>query len=97
MRCKQLRREVRESSLASFGLDPATGELTKLERQSTIILGPCRFVIDATGKNVLVASNSGLPGVHDRRGDEGGQIKQFITGPKKGRRIYQSIRAITYI
>ena len=54
-------------------------------------------MIDATRKNVLVASNSGLPGVHDRRGDEGGQIKQFINGPKKGQRIHNIICANLYI
>jgi hypothetical protein len=54
-------------------------------------------VIDATGKNVLVASNSGLPGVHDRRGDEGGQIKQFITGPKGAKNLPKQMRNQSYI
>ena len=46
-------------AVTSFGLDPKSGELTKLNQQSTKGDGPCHLVVDATGKNVLVANYGG--------------------------------------
>ena len=46
-------------SVTAFALDTKSGELTKLNRQSTIGNGPCHLVVDATGKNVLVANYGG--------------------------------------
>ena len=45
--------------VTSFALDPKTGELTRLNQQSTVGDGPCHLVVDATGKNVLVANYGG--------------------------------------
>jgi 6-phosphogluconolactonase len=45
--------------VTSFALDAKTGELTKLNQESTIGDGPCHLVVDATGKNVLVANYGG--------------------------------------
>ncbi len=45
--------------VTSFALDPKTGELTKLNQESTVGDGPCHLVVDATGKNVLVANYGG--------------------------------------
>ncbi len=46
-------------AVTSFALDPKTGELTRLNQQSTVGDGPCHLVVDATGKNVLVANYGG--------------------------------------
>ncbi len=46
-------------AVTSFALDPKSGELTKLNQQSTVGDGPCHLVVDATGKNVLVANYGG--------------------------------------
>jgi 6-phosphogluconolactonase len=46
-------------SVTAFALDAKSGALTKLNRQSTIGNGPCHLVVDATGKNVLVANYGG--------------------------------------
>jgi 6-phosphogluconolactonase len=45
--------------VTSFALDSKTGELTKLNQESTVGAGPCHLVVDATGKNVLVANYGG--------------------------------------
>ena len=45
--------------VTSFALDPKTGELTRINQQSTVGDGPCHLVVDATGKNVLVANYGG--------------------------------------
>jgi 6-phosphogluconolactonase len=45
--------------VTAFALDPKTGELTKLNQESTVGDGPCHLVVDATGKNVLVANYGG--------------------------------------
>jgi 6-phosphogluconolactonase len=45
--------------VTSFSLDPKTGELTKINQESTVGDGPCHLVVDATGKNVLVANYGG--------------------------------------
>jgi 6-phosphogluconolactonase len=46
-------------SVTAIALDAKSGELTKLNRQSTIGNGPCHLVVDAAGKNVLVANYGG--------------------------------------
>jgi 6-phosphogluconolactonase len=43
-------------AVTSFGLDPKSGELTRISQQSVVGKGPCHLVVDATGKNVLVAN-----------------------------------------
>jgi len=45
--------------VTAFALDPASGALTKLNRQSSGGDGPCHLVVDSAGKNVLVANYSG--------------------------------------
>ena len=50
----------KSGSVTAFALDPKTGELTKINEQPSVGDGPCHLVVDATGKNVLVANyNSG--------------------------------------
>lgn len=45
--------------LVAFALDPATGNLSKLNEQSSAGAGPCHVVVDAAGKNVLAANYGG--------------------------------------
>lgn len=45
--------------VTAFALDPATGTLAKLNRESSGGDGPCHLVVDAAGKNVLVANYGG--------------------------------------
>ena len=45
--------------VTAFALDARTGELTRLNQESTVGDGPCHLVVDATGKNVLVANYGG--------------------------------------
>jgi 6-phosphogluconolactonase len=45
--------------VTSYSLDAQTGELTKLNQESTVGDGPCHLVVDARGKNVLVANYGG--------------------------------------
>ena len=49
----------KSGAVTAFALDPRSGELTKLNQQSTVGDGPCHLVVDATGKNVLVANYGG--------------------------------------
>jgi 6-phosphogluconolactonase len=50
---------AKTGAVTSFALDSRSGELTKLNQQSTVGDGPCHLVVDATGKNVLVANYGG--------------------------------------
>jgi 6-phosphogluconolactonase len=43
-------------AVLAFAIDPSTGRLTALNQQSSRGSGPCHLVVDATGKNVLVAN-----------------------------------------
>ena len=45
--------------VSAFAIDPASGSLTLLNQQSSTGAGPCHLVVDATGKNVLVANYGG--------------------------------------
>lgn len=45
-------------SVSAFAIDAKSGKLTLLNRQSSQGAGPCHLVVDATGKNVLVANYS---------------------------------------
>ena len=45
--------------VTAFALDARTGNLTRLNQESTVGDGPCHLVVDATGKNVLVANYGG--------------------------------------
>ena len=49
----------KSGAVASFALDPKTGALTKLNEQSAGGGGSCHLVVDAAGKNVLVANYGG--------------------------------------
>lgn len=46
-------------AVAAFALDPKSGSLRLLDKESTIGDGPCHLVVDATGKTVLVANYGG--------------------------------------
>jgi 6-phosphogluconolactonase len=43
----------------AFAVDAATGQLTRINEQSSQGAGPCHLVVDKTGKNVLVANYEG--------------------------------------
>ncbi len=45
--------------VTAFALDAKTGNLTRLNQESTVGDGPCHLVVDATGKYVLVANYGG--------------------------------------
>jgi 6-phosphogluconolactonase len=45
--------------VTAFALDAGTGNLTRLNQESTVGDGPCHLVVDGTGKNVLVANYGG--------------------------------------
>ena len=46
-------------SVSAFGVDPKTGELTFLNRQSSSGAGPCYLVVDRAGQHVLAANYGG--------------------------------------
>lgn len=46
-------------AVTAFAIDPATGNLTRLNQQSSRGAGPCHIVLDRTGKNALVANYGG--------------------------------------
>ena len=46
-------------SVSAFSIDPATGELTFLNRQPSVGAGPCHLTVDGTGRCVLVANYRG--------------------------------------
>ncbi len=43
-------------AVSAFSIDPASGKLTFLNQRSTIGRGPCHVLVDATGRDVLVAN-----------------------------------------
>jgi 6-phosphogluconolactonase len=43
-------------SISAFAIDKATGKLTLVNQESSVGAGPCHLVVDATGKDVLVAN-----------------------------------------
>lgn len=45
--------------VSAFAIDHASGGLTRINQQSSGGAGPCYLVVDATGKNVLVANYGG--------------------------------------
>ncbi|MBI3463757.1 MAG: lactonase family protein [Planctomycetes bacterium] len=45
--------------VSAFALNPASGELTPLNQQSSGGAGPCHLVVDSAGKNVLAANYGG--------------------------------------
>jgi len=45
--------------ISAFAIDPASGQLTLINQQSSAGAGPCHLVVDAAGKNVLVANYGG--------------------------------------
>ena len=46
-------------AVVAFAVDPASGKLTELNKQSSGGSGPCHLVVDKAGKNVLVANYGG--------------------------------------
>lgn len=46
----------RGGGVSAFTIDPASGNLTLLNQQSSAGEGPCHLVVDRAGKNVLVAN-----------------------------------------
>jgi 6-phosphogluconolactonase len=46
-------------AVSAFAIDPASGNLTLLNQQSSKGDGPCHLVVDKAGKNVLVANYGG--------------------------------------
>lgn len=48
-----------KNSLTIFSIDPSTGKLTKVGEQSSLGKGPRNFIIDPTGKFLLVANQKG--------------------------------------
>lgn len=46
-------------SVSAYSIDPASGRLTLLNQQSSAGAGPCHIVVDAAGKNALVANYGG--------------------------------------
>jgi 6-phosphogluconolactonase len=48
--------ERSSGAVTSFALDPKSGELTRISQQPSVGMGPCHLVVDAAGKNVLVAN-----------------------------------------
>lgn len=46
-------------AVSAFAIDPATGDLTLLNQQSSGGAGPCHLTVDKDGKNVLVANYGG--------------------------------------
>jgi 6-phosphogluconolactonase len=49
----------RGGGVSAFAIDPATGNLTLLNQESSGGAGPCHLVVDPAGKNVLVANYGG--------------------------------------
>lgn len=45
--------------VSAFAVNPKTGQLKLINQQSSEGAGPCHLVVDATGKNVLVANYGG--------------------------------------
>ncbi len=46
-------------AVSAFAIDPKTGLLTPLNKQSSMGTGPCHLVVDATGSAVLLANYGG--------------------------------------
>ena len=49
----------KSGAVSAFAIDAATGKLTLLNQQSSLGGAPCHLVVDAAGKNVLVANYTG--------------------------------------
>jgi len=49
----------KSGGVSAFMIDPGTGELKLLNQQPSQGAGPCHLVVDATGRNVLVANYGG--------------------------------------
>lgn len=43
-------------AVTSFSIDPSSGSLKQINQESSVGSGPCHLVVDASGKNVLVAN-----------------------------------------
>lgn len=46
-------------AVSAFAVDPATGDLTLINEQSSQTSGPCYITVDDAGKNVLIANYGG--------------------------------------
>jgi len=67
-------------SVSAFALDPKTGALTFLNRESSGGSGPCHLVVDKQGKHVLVANYGGGSACVLPIGDNGhlGEATAFV-------------------
>jgi 6-phosphogluconolactonase len=50
---------ARSGAVIAFAIDPKTGNLTRLNEQSSEGAGPCHLVVDKSGRNLLVANYGG--------------------------------------
>ena len=77
--------------MSAFAVDPATGLLTFLNRQPSEGTDPCHLVVDAAGRNVLVANYSSgtvavLPLSADGRLEPASSVRRGIgSGPVRAR------------
>ncbi len=46
-------------AVSSFAIDPTSGNLRLINQRSAMGSGPCHLVVDATGRNVIIANYSG--------------------------------------
>jgi 6-phosphogluconolactonase len=46
-------------AVSGYGIDSASGKLTPLNQEPSVGAGPCHLIVDAAGKNVLVANYGG--------------------------------------
>ena len=82
---------AKAGSVTAYAIDKASGKLTELNQVSSGNSGPCHIVVDATGKEVLVANYSGgsfasFPVLADGKlGDAASVIKLTGSGPDKSR------------
>ena len=60
----------RSGAVSAFAIDAATGKLTLLNRRASRGTGPCHLVLDATGRNLVLANyNSGSVAVFPVQAD----------------------------
>ena len=81
----------KNGSAEAYAIDPATGTINPLNRQSTNSAMPAHLAVDPTGRNLLIANYIGgdfvvLPiGADGRLGRVSGAVKNIGSGPNKAR------------
>jgi 6-phosphogluconolactonase len=53
------RRDAAPAGISAYAVEPATGRLTLLNRESAGAAGPCHLAVDHSGRSVLVANYAG--------------------------------------